>query len=92
MLSKGTYLPLYTYGIDQPEAHVIGKDGALYYAFYAPSWNGEPITLRGLEADRKYTVTEYTADEPRSFEVDGANPVIMPIFEGNYLIEVKEIK
>ena len=89
MLSKGTYLHLYTYGIDKPEAHVIDRDGTLYYAFYAPSWNGDPITLRGLDASRTYTVTEYTADEPRSYTVDGANPVITPAFEGNYLIEVK---
>ena len=89
MLSKGEYLPLYTYGIDKPEAHVIRKDGALYYAFYAPQWNGEPIQLRGLDPERTYTVTEYTADEPHSYTVEGANPIIMPIFEGNYLIEVK---
>ena len=89
MLSKGEYLNLYAFGIDLPEAHVIARDGALYYAFYAPSWKGEPITLRGLSPEKTYTVTEYTADEPRSYELDGANPVIMPIFEGNYLIEVK---
>ena len=88
MLSKGTYLNLYTYGIDKPEAHVIEKDGALYYAFYAPSWNGEPITLRGLDPDKTYTVTEYTADEPHSFTISGENPIIFPNFEGNYLIEV----
>ena len=89
MLSKGNYLNLYTYGIDKPEAHVIEKDGATYYAFYASSWKGEPITLRGLDASRTYTVTEYAADEPRSYTVDGANPIIFPTFEGNYLIEVK---
>ena len=89
ILSKGTYLHLYTYGIDKPEAHVIGKDDALYYAFYAPSWNGEPITLRGLDPSRRYTVTEYTADDPRIYTVDGSHPVITPTFEGNYLIEVK---
>jgi len=89
MLSKGTYLNLYDYGFDKPEAHVIAKDGAMYYAFYAPAWNGEPITLRGLDPARSYTVTEYTADEPRSFSLDGADPVITPVFEGNYLIEVK---
>lgn len=89
MLSKGKYLNLYTYGIDKPEVHVIEKDDAMYYAFYASSWKGEPITLRGLDASRSYTVTEYTADEPRSYTVDGANPVITPTFEGNYLIEVK---
>ncbi|MBO4466417.1 MAG: alpha-galactosidase [Bacteroidales bacterium] len=89
MLSKGKYLGLYSYGFDYPEGHAIEKDGAMYYAFYAPSWNGGAIELRGLSADRKYTVTEYTADEPRSFEIDGSNPVIHPVFENNYLIEVK---
>ena len=88
MLSKGSYLNLYTYGIDKPEAHVIEKDGALYYAFYAPSWDGSPITLRGLDPACTYTVTEYTADEPVSYTVSGSEPVIKPVFEGNYLIEV----
>ena len=88
MLSRGEYLNLYDYGFDKPEAHVIRKDGAMYYAFYANNWDGAPIELRGLEP-REYTVTEYTADEPRSYTLDGANPVINPIFEGNYLIEVK---
>ena len=88
MISRGTYLDLYTYGIDKPEAHVIEKDNALYYAFYAPQWNGAPITLRGLDASRTYTVTEYTADVPRTYLVDGSDPVITPVFENNYLIEV----
>ena len=75
MLSKGIYRgDLYTYGIDKPEA---------------PSWNGEPITLRGLDPSRSYTVTEYTKDIPATYLVDGSNPVITPSFEGNYLIEVK---
>lgn len=90
MLSRGTYLGgLYDYGFDKPETHVIAKDDAMYYAFYASSWQGEPIELRGLDPGRTYTVTEYTADEPRSYSLDGANPVITPVFEKNYLIEVK---
>ena len=89
MLSRGEYLNLYDFGFFRPEAHVISKDGAMYYAFYAKSWNGDPIELRGLENNRTYTVTEYTADEPRSYTIDGSNPVINPVFEGNYLIEVK---
>ena len=28
---------LYDIGFDKPEAHVVEKDGRLYYAFYAPS-------------------------------------------------------
>lgn len=88
MLSKGNYLNLYDYGFDKPEAHVIEKDGAMYYAFYADEWNGEPITLRGLE-DKTYTVTEYAADKPASYSLDGASPVITPTFTGSYLIEVR---
>lgn len=89
MLSKGTYLNLYNYGFDKPEAHVISKDGALYYAFYADEWDGKPIELRGLDASKTYTVTEYTADTPVTYEVKGDNPVIKPVFKGNYLIEVR---
>ena len=87
-ISTGRYLNLYDFGFDKPEGHVIEKKGAMYYAFYAPEWRGEPIVLRGLE-NRKYTVTEYTSDELRSYEVEGPDPVIRPEFEGNYLIEVK---
>ena len=89
MLSKGTYLNLYNYGFDKPEAHVISKDDALYYAFYADEWDGKPIELRGLDTSKTYTVTEYTADTPVTYEVKGDNPVIKPVFKGNYLIEVK---
>lgn len=90
MLSKGLYRgDLYTYGTDKPEAHVIEAEGATYYAFYAESWNGESIELKGLDPSKTYTVTEYTLDDPKSFTLNGSNPVINPSFEGNYLIEVK---
>ena len=88
MLSTGSYLNLYDFGFDKPEAHVIEKEGIMYYAFYAPEWNGEPITLRGLQ-ERPYKVTEYASDDLRTYEVQGPNPVINPIFKGSYLIEVK---
>jgi alpha-galactosidase len=68
LLSKGEFKDLYVYGYDSPEAYAIAKDGAMYYAFYAPEasanaktakgpWRGE-IELRGLE-DRDYHVTDY---------------------------------
>jgi alpha-galactosidase len=50
MLPKGDYLGhLYDIGFDKPEGHAISRDGAIYYAFYAPSYNGK-IELRGLKA------------------------------------------
>jgi alpha-galactosidase len=58
MLSKGTFLDLYTYGYDTPEAYVIEKDGKMYYAFYAPTFKGD-LELRGLKAGN-YSVKDYT--------------------------------
>lgn len=87
MISTGTYLNLYDIAYDKPEAHVVNKDGKMYYAFYADQWNGEPIELRGLEK-RKYTVCEYISDDMKTYEIDGENPVINPSFNRNYLIEV----
>jgi alpha-galactosidase len=47
-LSQGNYRgELYDLGFDQPEAHAIEKDGAMYYTFYAAGWKG-PVSLRGL--------------------------------------------
>ncbi len=72
MLSKGTFLDLYVYGYDKPEAYAIEKGGSIYYAFYAPvvqpeekrtathtiaSWDGE-LELRGLSG-KTYRITDY---------------------------------
>ena len=89
MLSTGEYLNLYDIRFDVPETHVISKDGALYYAFYADEWDGGQIELRGLEAGKTYTVTEYASDDLKTYTVEGANPVITPSFTRDYLIEVK---
>lgn len=65
MLSKGTYLPLYTYGYDMPEAYAIEKDGKMYYAFFAPKtdvpWKGE-VELRGLTPGT-YSILDYPDDK-----------------------------
>ncbi|MBZ5700400.1 MAG: alpha-galactosidase [Acidobacteriia bacterium] len=71
MLSKGSFRDLYVLGYDVPEGYAIEKDGAIYYAFYAPEKaasspksSGTPgafsgtIELRGLEA-KSYRVTDY---------------------------------
>lgn len=90
-LSEGKYLNLYDICLDKPETHVIAKDNALYFAFYADEWNGKAIKLRGLDANLTYRVTEYASDEQNSYEVNGSNPVIRPKFKGSYLIEVKAL-
>jgi len=61
MLSRGTFLNLYTLGYDIPEGYAISKGGKMYYAFFSPDpgrpWQGE-IELRGLEPGR-YRVTDF---------------------------------
>ena len=58
MLSRGEYEgALYDIGFDRPEAHAIRKGGSMFYAFFAPEWNGK-ISLRGL-SDRAYRITDY---------------------------------
>jgi alpha-galactosidase len=61
MLPTGTYRgDLYDIGFDKPEAHVVEKDGRLYFAFYAKTWNG-PIPLRGLKKGA-YVLRDYFND------------------------------
>ena len=58
MLSLGEYRgELYDIGFDRPEAHAIRKAGSMYYAFYAPEFQGK-VELRGLDR-RPYTVRDY---------------------------------
>jgi len=58
MLSQGEYRgDLYDIGFDRPEAHAIRKAGSMYYAFYAPEFQGK-VELRGLER-RAYTIRDY---------------------------------
>ena len=57
-LTEGEYIgDWYDIGFDRPETHVVRKGDALYYAFYAPSFDGQ-LELRGLKAG-KYRVTDY---------------------------------
>jgi alpha-galactosidase len=87
MLSRGEYLGnLYDIGFDKPETHAIRKGGNIYYAFYAPQWNGK-VTLRGLEA-RGYRVTDYV-DGKDLGTVRGPVPTLNIGFEKHLLIEAK---
>ena len=90
MLSTGEYLNLYDIRFDVPETHVVAKNGAMYYAFYAEEWNGGRIELRGLDSEKTYTVVEYASDDLNSYTINGAEPFITPTFTRDYLIEVKE--
>jgi alpha-galactosidase len=62
-LAEGRYIgDLYDIGFDRPEAHVVAKDGRLYYAFYANRWDA-PVELRGLGKGR-YSLTDYWTGKP----------------------------
>jgi len=87
MLSRGEYLGgLYDIGFDRPEAHAIRKDGRMYYAFYAPQWNGK-VTLRGL-SERAYHVTDY--EDGKDFgTVRGPIATLDVKFDKHLLLEAK---
>ena len=87
MLSRGEYLgALYDIGFDKPETHAIRKDGDMYYAFYAPQWNGK-VTLRGLKA-QTYRVTDYVNGKDLG-TVRGPAATLDIDFEKHLLIEAK---
>ena len=88
MLSKGTFLNLYTIGYDTPEGYAIAKDGKMYYAFYvgeAQPWEGT-LELRGLEKG-KYRVFDYVNQKVLG-SVDASNPRLPARFTENLLLEV----
>ncbi|HEA23195.1 MAG TPA: alpha-galactosidase [Pricia antarctica] len=87
MLSKEAYLGgLYDIGYDKPETHVIEKEDTLYYAFYADDFNGS-ISLRGLNTDKRYTVTDYF-NNIKMGKVSGKDATIEVAFKQFLLLEV----
>ena len=94
MLSKGTFLDLYVYGYDTPEAYAIEKDGKMYYAFFAPqrdaSWTGE-VELRGLKGGT-YHVTDYIEGKDFGTVESLANkPAKLAVnFKDHLLLEVSQ--
>ncbi|MGA8220236.1 MAG: glycoside hydrolase family 36 protein [Candidatus Acidiferrales bacterium] len=94
MLSRGDFRNLYVYGYDVPEGYAIEKDGAMYYAFFAPeaangapkteSWSGE-IELRGL-APGKYHVVDYVNNKDLG-TVTAPDARLKATFTGQLLIE-----
>jgi len=92
MLSKGTFLDLYVYGYDVPEAYAIEKDGKVYYAFFAPSdqasWKGD-VELRGLKPGT-YRVSDYgNGKDLGAVQATGAQaPKLSAEFKEHLLLEV----
>jgi len=92
MLSKGTFLPLYNYGYDIPEAYAIKKDGKMYYAFFAPTddgmWKGY-VELRGL-IPGAYHIRDYPDNKDLgSIQVTGNEIVKLKTdFKQHLLLEV----
>jgi alpha-galactosidase len=91
MLSKGTFLDLYTYGYDVPEGYAIEKDGKMYYAFFAPTsspWKGE-VELRALKPGT-YHVVDYAYGQDLGNVEAAADkaPRLRVEFEEHLLLEV----
>lgn len=88
MLPEGAYLgDLYDIGFDRPETHVIKKGSDLYYAFFAPQYDG-PVTLRGLSA-RRYQVSDYVNSKSLG-SVEGTSGEIHVAFKHSLLLVAKE--
>ena len=85
MLSRGTYRgELYDIGFDRPEAHAIEKGGEMYYAFYAPDFQGK-VQLRGLER-RAYRVRDYENNRDLG-TVEGPSATLDVRFAKHLLLE-----
>ena len=89
---KTVYLEFFSYDTDRniyQVSHQITMDPAHVDAATVPvpSYKGM-LELRGLDPAKTYTAVEYTAAEPREFEVKGSNPKIEVAFERNYLLKL----
>jgi alpha-galactosidase len=91
-LAEGEYLNLYDLAFDYPEAHVIRKDGRLYYAFYAGRMDQHYegiVKLRGMEAS-DYQIHDYVHDVALDI-VRGPEAELLVQFDGALLLEAIKI-
>jgi alpha-galactosidase len=87
MLPEGEYLgTLYDIGFDKPETHAIRKNGTMYYAFYAPEWDGT-VELRGLGPGR-FAVVDYVNDKQLGV-VDGPTGKLRVSFRHALLVTTR---
>jgi alpha-galactosidase len=89
MLSKGTFLDLYTYGYDFPEAYAIEKEGKMYYAFFSDKpWQGE-VELRGLKPGGYHVVDYAEGTDLGTIQASsGQTPKLKANFNQHLLLEV----
>jgi alpha-galactosidase len=86
-LAEGRYRgELYDLAFDKPETHAVEKEGSLFYAFYAPQWDG-PLTLRGLGAGR-WTLRNAVSGEALG-SVTAERPVLAARFTHHLLVEAR---
>jgi alpha-galactosidase len=87
-LSEGEYVGgLYDIGFDRPEAHVVRKGGAVYYAFFAEKFDGR-IELRGLAPGTGYRLRDYVNE--RELGVVKGPVATLPVrFDHSLLVEAK---
>lgn len=92
MPSEGTFLDLYNYGYDFPEAYAIRKGAIMYYAFYAPdshaAWEGE-LELRGLDPGQ-YQITDYENEKDLG-TVDASTPRLKAQFRQHLLLKASKV-
>jgi alpha-galactosidase len=91
MLSSGEYLNHYDLAWDKPEAHVIRKDGRMYYAFFAERWpRNVPLELRGLERSKTYRVSDYVHGVDLG-EISGGEPLVKCSFAGSLMLVAEAV-
>ncbi len=89
MLPEGEYLgELYTYGYDIPECHAIRKDGGMYYAFYADSFDGT-VELRGLGTG-SFLITDYVSGKTVG-RLEPGTRTLRIRFEKSALLEARRL-
>jgi alpha-galactosidase len=87
LLSRGHYIgDLYDIGYDLPETHVIRKEKATYYAFYAKHWDG-PVELRGLQHGTYHIVNYETGQDLGN--INGSAAKLPVTFDGHLLLKAQ---
>ena len=92
-LAHGEYVSgLYDIGFDNPETHVIRKDGVLHYAFYTRGEEPvEGVELRGLEAGHTYRLTDYYNHVDLGVVTAGEKTLLPVPVRGALLVEAAEV-